>query len=386
MPRMTGVQPTRLLVLFPDPISPLIAKGEITDRYFNPGDLFDEVHLVTTCADSFPVEQIQRMAGQARLVCHQLETPPRFFWRTLGWQRALMGGWLAGARALGVRIQPRLIRCYGPHINALAGAAIRDATGARLVVSLHTRPDVYFTPSVVERWRMRAVERLYRRGLRLADRVVAIYKSQAPYLARVGIEKFDLAYNIINPKHIVRKTAYGLSGRARIVSVGRLLPGKAPTSLVRACADLDVELTIIGDGPLRQQLQEEARSCGLAERCRFIPSMANDEVCARLHEWDVFATHSDYPEIPKAVLEPFLVGMPIVINRPASDLVPEYEEAPCRVVEDRPDEYRSALAALLSDDRQREQLGRAAAEHAWRVWSPEMTERRYADIYREMMS
>ena len=375
----------RLLVLFPDPVTPLIEKGEITDRYFNPGDLFDEVHLVTTCADTYAPASIQRMAGRARLVCHQLDTPPLFFWRTLGWQRTLMGTWLSRAARLGGEIKPSLIRCYQPHINAFAGAAARVATGAPLIVSLHTRPDVYYAQSLAERYRMTAVERLYRRGLRLADRVVAIYGSQAPYLARIGIERFDLAYNIINPTRIVRKADYRVSGRPRVVSVGRLIPGKLPLNLLRACARIeDVEVTIIGDGPLRGALEVEARTLGIGDRCRFIASMPNDEVCSRLHEWDVFATHSDYPEIPKAVLEPFLVGLPIVINRPASDRVPEYEDAPCRVVENSVEGYRAALADLIGDDGARERLGRAAGVHAWKVWAPETTEQRYADIYREM--
>jgi glycosyltransferase involved in cell wall biosynthesis len=148
----------------------------------------------------------------------------------------------------------------------------------------------------------------------------------------------------------------------------------------------DAHLTVIGDGPSRLAVEAEAAAIGVAGRCTFIPSMANDEVCGRLREWDVFATHSDYPEIPKAVLEPFLVGMPIVINRPASDRVPEYESAPCRVVENTPGAYASALSALIGDDAARESLGRDAGAHAWKNWAPEVTEQRYASIYREVMA
>ena len=38
--------PRALMVIVPDRLSELAEKGEVTRRYYNPGDLFDEVDLV----------------------------------------------------------------------------------------------------------------------------------------------------------------------------------------------------------------------------------------------------------------------------------------------------------------------------------------------------
>ena len=44
----------RLMVLIPHALSDLVAKGEVTERYYNPGDLFREVHIVLTNDDRRP--------------------------------------------------------------------------------------------------------------------------------------------------------------------------------------------------------------------------------------------------------------------------------------------------------------------------------------------
>ena len=39
---------SRLLVVIPDHLSDIVAKGEIQPRYYNPGEVFDEVHSKKT--------------------------------------------------------------------------------------------------------------------------------------------------------------------------------------------------------------------------------------------------------------------------------------------------------------------------------------------------
>ena len=41
-------QKKTLLVIIPDRLTNLINKGEVTERYYNPGNLFDEIHLMMT--------------------------------------------------------------------------------------------------------------------------------------------------------------------------------------------------------------------------------------------------------------------------------------------------------------------------------------------------
>jgi len=41
----------KLMVLYPEALSSIIEKSEITERYFNPGNLFEEFHIVLTSDD-----------------------------------------------------------------------------------------------------------------------------------------------------------------------------------------------------------------------------------------------------------------------------------------------------------------------------------------------
>ena len=54
-----------IIVAFTEAISEWIAKGEVVDRYFNPGDLFDDVHVLLTNDDTPDPEAVQRMSGRA---------------------------------------------------------------------------------------------------------------------------------------------------------------------------------------------------------------------------------------------------------------------------------------------------------------------------------
>ena len=137
---MTGVldhrfEAGRLMVIVPDRLSDLIAKGEITERYYNPGELFREVHLVLTNEDRPDVAALQQTVGAADLHLHNMPTAPHFFARTLGWQPLLMRSWTNRMVRLAQSLKPDLIRCHGADLNAYAAAAIREAMNVRFVVS-----------------------------------------------------------------------------------------------------------------------------------------------------------------------------------------------------------------------------------------------------------
>ena len=61
-----------LMVMVPDRLSELLTKGEIVDRYYNPGEVFDEVHIVMFNDDKPDPALVQRTVGSARLVLHNV--------------------------------------------------------------------------------------------------------------------------------------------------------------------------------------------------------------------------------------------------------------------------------------------------------------------------
>ena len=70
-----------LLVIVPDRISAIVEKGEYQPRYYNPGNLFDEVHILMTNDDRVDPADVQRTVGDARLYLHNLPEDREHFTR-----------------------------------------------------------------------------------------------------------------------------------------------------------------------------------------------------------------------------------------------------------------------------------------------------------------
>lgn len=148
----------------------------------------------------------------------------------------------------------------------------------------------------------------------------------------------------------------------------------------------NVRLTLVGDGSNHAYLKQVATACKAGDRVEFVASLPNDELCRRLPEFDIFATHSEYWEISKSVLEPLLTGLPVIINRRLGKPVPELTDDICVLVTNSVESYRDALARLIADNDYRERLGRTAYVHAQENWSPAATEAKFATIYRQILA
>jgi glycosyltransferase involved in cell wall biosynthesis len=92
-------------------------------------------------------------------------------------------------------------------------------------------------------------------------------------------------------------------------TVARLVPQKSVQDLVEAAlACPEVTLVIVGDGPLRRELEDRARAA--RERIRFFG--ARDDVPDILRALDVFALSSRWEGEPIALLEAMATGLPCV--------------------------------------------------------------------------
>lgn len=102
-------------------------------------------------------------------------------------------------------------------------------------------------------------------------------------------------------------------------TVGRMVPVKDQLTLVRACARLVVanpsvakrlRLVIVGDGPLRSDLEREAVSLGIGDRM-ILPG-ATDSVAEWLRAMDLFVLPSLAEGISNTVLEAMATGIPVI--------------------------------------------------------------------------
>ena len=130
------------MVIVPDRLSDLVAKGEVHERYYNPGELFREVHIVMTSDDRPDMQAVQRMVGGARLHLHNLPAGSRYFIRTLGWQLPLIAPYLRRGVDLARQIKPQLVRTHNNFIEGVMASCIKRALGVPYIMSLHGVWDV----------------------------------------------------------------------------------------------------------------------------------------------------------------------------------------------------------------------------------------------------
>ena len=150
---------------------------------------------------------------------------------------------------------------------------------------------------------------------RKADRIIV----PSQYLARwvrcwkIPDQKVTVIYNSVTPANGIEPTAVPLKTPIKLVTVGRLVPWKRIDKIMESIVQLgDVGLIVVGDGPDRVRLENEARVLGILERVYFANQRSNLEVRSLMAAGDVFVLNSSYEGFPHILLEAMSLGLPIV--------------------------------------------------------------------------
>jgi colanic acid/amylovoran biosynthesis glycosyltransferase len=144
-------------------------------------------------------------------------------------------------------------------------------------------------------------------------------------------------------------------------------------ALAGAAAPLDrVRLALVGDGPLRAELEQRAHALGLGSRVEFAGGLPEPEVARRLEAADLFvlpsvvAPDGDMEGIPVALMEALATGVPAIATRQSGipELVRDGETGLLAAPGDVAG-LRAALATVLGDPdaaAARARAGRALVE------------------------
>lgn len=116
-----------------------------------------------------------------------------------------------------------------------------------------------------------------------------------------------------------KENYFGQNGKPVVLFVGRLAEVKGVTYLIEAMKQVDAMLVIVGDGPLREQLQEQAKPLG--DKVQFLGAKAHDQLAEIYASADVFAAPSVRAKdggvegFGLVFLEAMASGLPIVASR-----------------------------------------------------------------------
>ena len=141
----------------------------------------------------------------------------------------------------------------------------------------------------------------------------------------------------------------------------------------------DAEFVLVGDGPLRPELEKEASSLGLGASAIFLGD--RQDMPAVLASLDVAVLTSDSESLSNVILEAMAAGLPVVaysvggnselLSHQRGALIPAGNET----------SFADAVEKLLADSALREQLGRNARQFANENFSLDRVRQRYEELY-----
>lgn len=195
----------------------------------------------------------------------------------------------------------------------------------------------------------------------------------------------------VDLRHFPQRPAdLGREGPLRIVTVARLVEKKGIADAILALAKLgaDFEYVIVGDGPLRLQLESLARASGIGERVRFTGSLPRTKVAEWLGSSSVFlapsvtAADGDIEGMPVSIMEAMAVGLPVVSTRhSAIDEMVEDGVSGFLVEEHDVAALTRRLAALARDPALRARMGESGRAIIAREFDIGVLTRRLETLY-----
>jgi glycosyltransferase involved in cell wall biosynthesis len=244
--------------------------------------------------------------------------------------------------------------------------------------------------------RARAV--LYRRAeavsVKLTDHTFCVSEDIASHLRRTvrgAADKIEVLHLGVgraatagrSPTEV--KRSLGLApGTSLVVTLARLAPQKALDVMLFALAGIDdpVHLVVIGEGPLKAELEGSARRLLIDDRVHLL-GWRND-AADFLGAADVFCLSSIWEGVPLAAQEAILAGVPVVAtdvggmrelitDKMSGRLVPSGD----------PDALGDAITAVLADRELSGSYAKAAREGLDRDFSTAAMLSRLKDAYRD---
>jgi colanic acid/amylovoran biosynthesis glycosyltransferase len=366
------------------------------------------VFAVSRPEEPFTHGFVRELRAQVVYLPHRPPREPRRVARALRRVlRANARGWLRAARyslwpprLKGVRrllqatvLRAEMERAGIDHAHAhFATAAARLANlawrmgGPSYTVTVHAK-DIYHEEVRVDHLRDK---------LAPASFVATVSQGNRAYLeSRLGLNgRLRVVPNSVD----LRRLGGAREGTAEpglVLSVARLIEKKGLRDLVEACAlargrvaGPGLRLELVGDGPLRGEL--EAAAARLGVEARFRGALPQEEVLELMRRAAVFclpcvvAADGDRDGLPTSVLEAMALGVPVVttaVNGLAEAVI--HERTGLLVPEHEPAELAAAIERLLADPGLAARLSAEARRQVEHKFSVERSATQLRSLFQE---
>lgn len=370
----------KLCVFSNDPIIAYYKKGEIKERYFNPDNFFDEVHIISFIKKDVEESNVQVLAGNAKLKIHSvgkigIEKRKEHIKRIID---------------LIKEIKPNVIRAYNPYLEGWMAASCAKELNIPFFVSLHTQYDynrkIARKTNLKKYLALKYTEKFIEPFvLKTANKITVVYKIIEPYVLKHSSKKAEILYNKVECERFSTASPLDSLPTPLIISVGSLIQVKNHQCLIKAMKDTDAHLLIIGNGELYADLVNLIKKLTLEKKVTIIKTVTHEKIQNYYKSAKIFALayNTKVEGLPIPVIEAMASGLPVVI--------PHTKEGYSEGLDDvaifselKPESFSENFKRLLSDTNLRNKFSDKSLSKA-KDFDNEKIEKREAQIYSELL-
>lgn len=300
---------------------------------------------------------------------------------------------LASLTRLFRSVRPDVLHLHGSRAGLFGAVAARRAGIRPTIYTAHAFSFHRVGPAAT-RWLFARMEML---TCAHVDQVICLTHADLTDAARRGIAvgHFTVVPNGVDiaPFDAARdcRAELGFSPTTPVVGmVARLVPQKDPLTFVRtahlvAATIPNARFLIVGDGPLRQPVEDAVRRAGLAGRC--VLTGFRHDVPSLLCSMDVVVVPSQWEGLPLIILEAMAASRPVVATRLPSiaEVVVDGETGVTAPAGDAEGLARAVLS-LLTDHAAAASLGRRGRLRVERAFSLSRMGEGTAAVYRAALA
>lgn len=356
-------------------------KGQLPLRYFNPKNIFDEVHVISMFDNDIEEEKVKAVAGTAILKIHvtgkvnQLNKNSK--------KKEII--------ELIRTIKPDVMIAYNPLLPGWMAAQVKKELNIPLIISIHGEyeKDIRFLARKNREYKtwlklLYSKITLERFSTKNADEVIIVYEYLREYAEKNNAKNINLIYSRIYPSQFLNKKPVLKKSKPVIICVGNLIKGKNQECLIKAIKDLDVNLLLIGNGPEYENLVKLVRDLNIEKKVRFELSIPHEKIQEYYHSADIFAQPLQYGGFSIPSIEAAMSGLPVILPKQKPDHNMDIINDFVLLVENNPDSFKEAIQKVLHDNELRKNLIKKGLETTKKI-NGDLMEEKEKELYLKLL-